>query len=592
MSPALSIQLPIDYYRILGLPPQCDSPQVAAAYTDRMVQSPRPEFSAQIRSQREALLSAAYETLNDPKRRSEYDRNLSGRLDFDEDCLAAGLLMLYELGEYQSIIEREDEILSLCDSSDLRLVIALAHRSMADEAHRQGNLTVAFSALEAAIDRLRSGDLLPAVQQEFQALLRQWRPEWILQQLAGAPTSESPQRYAGLKVFQAMLDERGGLEGEGNDGSGLSREEFVQFMQYVRLRLIVAEQQDLFEHEATRPSPAAQYLAAQALLARGFTQSEPGLIRRARGYLISLSQRQDVNLELAVCSLLLGQTEEALKGLERSQEEQPVSYIRAISTGAPDLLPGLCRYSEEWLADEVFAGFRNLRQTPARLQSYFSSPEVQTYLDSPESPKTPPAPLPPPEHEPVRLSRRRAYPSPFILAGASLVAVFLLGSGWLFTRRSATEPVIPVASQASVPPQVATVRPAPAPPPAATGSASTYALLSGWQKAKQQVLGPEYRTEAMLPFLTRRLRDQWTERAQRSRQAGEHWQFRLKKLEIERIEVSAERQMRVIARVEEVANFYSDRQRQSSRSYDRPYRVRYGLVREPSGWRITEMKVI
>jgi hypothetical protein len=44
--------------------------------------------------------------------------------------------------------------------------------------------------------------------------------------------------------------------------------------------------------------------------------------------------------------------------------------------------------------------------------------------------------------------------------------------------------------------------------------------------------------------------------------------------------------------VNEVANFYSGGRLQTSRSYDKPYRVRYRLVRDRSGWRIDQMQVL
>ena len=52
--------------------------------------------------------------------------------------------------------------------------------------------------------------------------------------------------------------------------------------------------------------------------------------------LMQLGRRQDVHLEKAVCSLLLGQTEEASRALELSQEREPIAYIRENSQDSPD----------------------------------------------------------------------------------------------------------------------------------------------------------------------------------------------------------------------------------------------------------------
>ena len=128
-------------------------------------------------------------------------------------------------------------------------------------------------------------------------------------------------------------------------------------MQQLRGYLTAAEQQEVFEAEAQRPSAVGTYLAVYALLARGFAQHQPALIQRAKQMLLRLSGRQDVHLEQAVCAVLLGQTEEASHALELSQEYDPLAFIREHSQGSPDLLPGLCLYAENWLQQEVFPFF-------------------------------------------------------------------------------------------------------------------------------------------------------------------------------------------------------------------------------------------
>jgi hypothetical protein len=97
--------------------------------------------------------------------------------------------------------------------------------------------------------------------------------------------------------------------------------------------------------------------------------------------LTKLGGRQDVYLEQAVCSLLLGQTEAASKSLERSQEYEPLAFIREHSQDAPDLLPGLCLYAERWMQNEVFSHFRDLAPLTASLKDYFSNEQVQAYLE-------------------------------------------------------------------------------------------------------------------------------------------------------------------------------------------------------------------
>jgi hypothetical protein len=77
----------------------------------------------------------------------------------------------------------------------------------------------------------------------------------------------------------------------------------------------------------------------------------------------------------------LGQTEEASRALELSQEFESLSFIRDHSQGSPDLLPGLCLYSERWFQNEVFPHFRDLQRKQASLTEYFADEDVQLYLE-------------------------------------------------------------------------------------------------------------------------------------------------------------------------------------------------------------------
>ncbi|MCA1995419.1 MAG: ARC6/PARC6 family protein, partial [Coleofasciculus sp. S288] len=130
------------------------------------------------------------------------------------------------------------------------------------------------------------------------------------------------------------------------------------------------------------PSAVATYLAVYALIGRGFAQRQPASIARAKQMLLRLGRRQDVHLEQSVCALLLGQTEEASRALELSQEYEPLAFIREHSQGAPDLLPGLCLYGERWLQKSVFPHFRDLRHQKASLKDYFADEQVQAYLET------------------------------------------------------------------------------------------------------------------------------------------------------------------------------------------------------------------
>jgi hypothetical protein len=157
----------------------------------------------------------------------------------------------------------------------------------------------------------------------------------------------------------------------------------------------------------------AAFLAVQVLLAAGYLENRPALVRRARGYLVRLAPRQDVHLEQAICSLLLGQTEDALAHLRSTQEVEALQFIEEHSAGSPDHLPGLCRFTEKWFQEEVFPEFCGLETAPATLQAYFDNPQVQAYLDEMPSREDPPAGVlspqvpPPPPHLPAMVGGSR-----------------------------------------------------------------------------------------------------------------------------------------------------------------------------------------
>jgi ARC6-like, IMS domain len=266
------------------------------------------------------------------------------------------------------------------DRPDIVLTIALACLELGREQWQQGHYENAANSLETGQEVLSREGLFPIVQAEIQADLYKLRPYRILELLA-LPEAKTAERRQGLELLQNILDARGGIDGTGNDESGLNIDDFLRFIQQLRYHLTVAEQHKLFEAESKRPSAVATYLAVYALIARGFVQRQPALIRQAKQMLMRLGKRQDVHLEQSLCALLLGQTEEATRVLELSQEYEALAFIREKSQDSPDLLPGLCLYGEQWLQHEVFPHFRDLTKQQASLKSYFAQPQVQAYLE-------------------------------------------------------------------------------------------------------------------------------------------------------------------------------------------------------------------
>lgn len=416
------MRIPLDYYKILGVPITATEGQISQSYHDRALQLPRREYSDAAIEARKQLLDEAYEVLSDPQRRSEYTAQLQKQadepsqqvdlplrgnetdigdnnrilwLDIPRELFVGALLILQELGEYERVVKLGEPYLDNRNSisvdkgifgdselvrADIVLTLAFACMELGREQWQQGQYENAAVSGEIGQRLLLKENLFPSVRGEIQSDLYKLRPYRVLELLA-LPETETEERQKGLQLLQEMLQERGGIDGAGDDQSGLSVDDFLRFIQQLRSYLSAKEQQELFEIESRRPSAVATYLAVYALLGRGFAQYQPEFILRAKEMLVRLGRRQDVHLEQAVCSLLLGQTEAASRALEMSHEYEPLAFIREHSQDSPDLLPGLCLYAERWLQKEVFPHFRDLANQNALLKEYFADERVQKYLE-------------------------------------------------------------------------------------------------------------------------------------------------------------------------------------------------------------------
>lgn len=437
------MQIPLDYYRILGVPIQANEELFSQAYNDRCLQLPRQEYSQYAIITRKFLLEEAYEVLSDTQKRNDYNdkffkniypesttieiekqHEIQNRVEDDietkltdneeekldlkqssdiyapyleisEDLFIGALLILQDLGEYELVLNLgkpylngQKKLESLENNHeeleniwhDLILTITLAYIELGREQWQLGEYEAASSSQEKGYQLLVKENLFTNLQEEIRNDLYKLRPYLIVEILEKKNANISSRKKA-LNLIQDILDERGGIEGKETDKSGLDLDNFLRFIQQIRVDLTVEEQQKLFEREAQRPSAAASYLAVYALIARGFSERKPAFIVRAKNILISLTQHQDVYLEQALCALFLGQTEEAEFACSQSQEEQSIKFIKEHSVGSPDLLPGLCLYGEKWLQTEVFSQFSNLENQTSSLKEYFADREVQSYLE-------------------------------------------------------------------------------------------------------------------------------------------------------------------------------------------------------------------
>ncbi len=661
------MQIPLDYYRVLGVPVQATAEQLEQAHRDRTLQLPRREYSEFAIQSRKQLIDQAYGLLKDPNKRAVYDSKLAptamaseaggATIEIHEQQLIGALLILLELGEYELVIRLGRPYVSngaanpselgntQAALSDIVLTLGLACLELGREQWQQRQFENAAESLETGQELMVREGLFLEIQAEIQADLNRLKPYRILE-LVARPLEDKAGRQQGIELLRTILDSRGGIEGANDDASGLGVEEFLQFVQQLRSYLTSSEQQALFEAEAQRPSAVGAYLSVYALLARGFATHQPSLVRRAKQRLTQLTERQDVYLEQAVCSVLLGQTEEATHALERSQEAEPIAFIQKNSQGAPDLLPGLCLYTERWLQQDVFPFFRDLSQKESTLKSYFADEQVQSYLESmpPEDgrfPSRPPsfsyAPVPtgpppvmPPQPEAVdpqlaevaeqvatlspegQLSRsperrsgsRRSAASPkwgrlalVILlgllclgaVGVLLVQIISWLSGAFSGPRLQGEPLaIDLARPAIEIPAAESTTAAPDTSP--EGIAET--TIQNWYEAKAEAMGADWNTAALEEVLLDPALSQWQNRSRGSRRDGVYVEYD-QSLEILSAETVDDDQIRATAQVSEVAQVYQAGSLDEEASYqDNDLTVEYLLERQGDRWLISSYEVL
>ncbi|MDB9413607.1 IMS domain-containing protein [Microcystis aeruginosa] len=408
------MRIPLDYYRILGIPFQVSAEQIDLAHADRGRQLPRQEYSQTAIVARQHLLDQAYQVLSEPDRRRDYDAQFfdpnplllnpeSSNENLDSQTgevaatsaeyptpqitiapadLVGALLILQELGEYELVIRLAETYLDLEPTTrpDMILTLALAYGELSREYWQDKNYEQAASTAAKALTCLEQEQMFPQVASEIRHDCDRLRPYRVLE-LLSQEKKPGLARQHGLNLLEEMLAARGGIDGQGDDRSGLGVDNFLRFIQQLRVYLTQAEQEKIWAKEAERPSAVGNYLLVYALIARGFAQKQPAAIVAASDRLEQLQKHQDVSIERSICALLLGQTEQASTILETSQEQEILNYIKEQSGQSPDLLPGLCRYGERWLQTEVFCHFRDLVDQKASLKEYFAEEEVQNYLE-------------------------------------------------------------------------------------------------------------------------------------------------------------------------------------------------------------------
>ncbi|MEL6384085.1 MAG: J domain-containing protein, partial [Cyanobacteria bacterium J06626_18] len=265
------MRIPLDYYRILGLPIQATAEQLKQAHRDRTLQLPRREYSESAIEARKSLIDEAYSLLSDAERRQVYDKQFFNRghavdvavgttkpsdpgsnvgeetlraiasdappattatepytpkIEIDDTQFVGALLILLELGEYELVIRLGRPFLIGGNTglengrhgnakpmlADIVLTLALACLELGREQWQQSQYENAAESLETGQELLLRENVFPGIRAELQSDLYKLRPYRILE-LVARPLEQAAERRQGIQLLKAMLHDRGGIDG-------------------------------------------------------------------------------------------------------------------------------------------------------------------------------------------------------------------------------------------------------------------------------------------------------------------------------------------------------------------------------------------
>ncbi|KAL0041666.1 hypothetical protein WJX79_000259 [Trebouxia sp. C0005] len=274
-------------------------------------------------------------------------------------------------------------------TKDVVLALALAHcdsAAMKLEQNADDSLAAA-EEMSAALRLLRQYAAGERLQEDITGALQELEPKAALQQIALPMNADK--RAAGIAILSQLVWTA--------DTSRLGMPR-ADFMRSVRDQLTAAEQIQLYEGagEGITVSSEDQYDTALAYLAEGYCSRRPQHVCTAHKLLAAVKKQSDLGsssadadvvVELAVCCLLLGDSEKAEDILGLGPDSPPESADPAIRSfvmdacpNSDDLLPGLCALAQRWLADVALPGFRDAPSQAGSLADWFDDRRVALYL--------------------------------------------------------------------------------------------------------------------------------------------------------------------------------------------------------------------
>ena len=385
------MDLPLDHFRLLGVSPATDAQTVLRTLQLRLDRAPDQGYTVDTLQARADLLRASADLLSDGERRAAYEADLTALASAEEPLIpaleipssreVAGLLLLLEAGQAldaftlaaRALHPPQAPALGSGREADLTLLAGEAALAAAADYGQERHYELAARTLQQGLQLLQRMGQLPELRERIHGELEALAPFRVLDLLSRDP-SASQEREEGLALLEQLVERRGGLEG--NADEGFAAEDFQTFFKQIRSFLTVQEQLDLFDRWGRQGSPAAEFLATIALTASGFAQRKPERIGAARERLRG-SGREGIEALLANLDLLLGDVEGATR---RFADGAGTDLRHWAARQSSDPLAQVCAWCRDWLGRDVLPGYRDVDADPD-LEAYFSDRDVLAWVE-------------------------------------------------------------------------------------------------------------------------------------------------------------------------------------------------------------------
>ncbi|KAL0037727.1 hypothetical protein WJX77_009734 [Trebouxia sp. C0004] len=389
-----TISISLDGYNLLQVNRAASRETCSKKYDEMVNSPPNSGYSQETLYSRAVVLKCATEAVIELTATPSY-RQQPGQLSVEllYSDLPGALALLQEAGELQTVLDwggawlRDSATHS--KTKDVALALALAHCDSAAMKleHNADDSLAAAEEMSAALRLLRQYAAGEQLQEDITDALQELEPKAVLQQIA--LPMDADKRAAGIAILSQLVWTA--------DKSRLGMPR-ADYMRSVRNQLTAAEQIQLYEAagEGITVSSEDQYDTALAYLAEGYCSRRPQHVRTAHKLLAAVKKQSDlgsnstdadVTVELAVCCLLLGDSEKAEDILGLGPDSPPEnadpairSFVMDACPNPDDLLPGLCALAQRWLADVALPGFRDAPSQAGSLADWFDDRRVALYL--------------------------------------------------------------------------------------------------------------------------------------------------------------------------------------------------------------------